>query len=234
LAESVRTTILLIDDEEIVRAGLAMLLDAEPDLEIVGELAKGELAVELASRLAPDVVIVDLRMPGIDGVETIRRLASDDALTDAPHPFAVLALTTFNEDEAVLAAVRAGASGFLLKSAAPRELVSAVRALAAGNAWLDPLVAKTIVRDVATRTSNGGRPGPSVLPGLTSKEREVLGLMAHGLTNTAIASHLVISIATVKTHVSRILVKLGLHDRSQAVVMAYQCGLVLPGDSSPI
>jgi DNA-binding NarL/FixJ family response regulator len=227
-----RTRVLLTDDEPIVRAGLAMLLEVEPDLVVVGEAGDGAEAVDMAARLRPDVVVMDVRMPGVDGVEATRRLVADDFIDRVGQTVTVLVLTTFNEDAAVYAALRAGASGFILKSAAPGSLAAAIRAVAMGNAWLDPAVARKLLNEFAARP-NPVLPTPERMRRLTRREIEVLTLIAHGLTNSAIAAQLVMSEATVRTHVGRILVKLGLHDRAQAVTAAYQSGLVLPGDRPP-
>jgi DNA-binding NarL/FixJ family response regulator len=227
-----RTRVLLADDEPLVRAGLAMLIDSEPDLLVVGEADDGVQAVELATQLRPDVVVMDVRMPRSNGVEATRRLVADDFITDTGFTVAVLILTTFNEDSAVYEALRAGASGFILKNAAPRALAEAVRAVASGDAWLDPAVARKLLNEFAARP-NPSLPTPEEMRRLTIREREVLVLIAHGLSNAAIAAHLVVSEATVKTHLGRILVKLGLHDRSQAVTAAYKSGLVSPSDQPP-
>jgi DNA-binding NarL/FixJ family response regulator len=216
--------VLLADDQPLVRAGLAMLLCAEPDVEVVGEAGDGVEAVELTRRLKPDVVLMDVRMPGMDGVTATRQLTAGPEPSDAR----VLILTTYHVDEAVYSALRAGASGFLLKDAAPQELLYAVRAVAAGEAWLDPAVARGLLDDLARRPEPA-TPSPAALAELTAREQEVLVLMAHGLSNAEIARRLVVGDATVKTHVGRVLMKLGLRDRTQAVVAAYQSGLVVPG-----
>jgi DNA-binding NarL/FixJ family response regulator len=220
--------VLLADDQPLVRAGLAMLLCAEPDVEVVGEAGDGAEAVELTRRLSPDVVLMDVRMPGLDGVAATRALTADPESTAR-----VLILTTYHVDEAVYAALRAGASGFLLKDAAPTELLYAVRAVAAGEAWLDPAVARGLLDDLAARPEPAA-PSPALLAELTAREHEVLILMAYGLSNAEIARRLVVGDATVKTHVGRVLMKLGLRDRTQAVVAAYQSGLVVPGELPPI
>lgn len=227
-----RVHVLLADDEPLVRAGLAMLLDAEEDLVVVGEADSGEQALEQAARLRPDVIVMDARMPGMGGVEATRRIAEDSFVDAVGSSAAVLILTTFDEDEAVHAALRAGASGFLLKSAAPSDLAAAVRVVAGGDAWLDPPVARRLLHDFAARPSPV-LPSPEEMRRLTRREREVLVLVAHGLTNHDIAAHLVVSQTTVRTHLGRILVKLGVHDRAQAVAAAYKSGLVLPGDLPP-
>lgn len=225
-------SVLLADDEAIVRAGLAMLIDAEPGLEIVGEATDGAEAVEAAGRLRPDVVVMDVRMPGVDGVAATRILVGERFIEDSRFTTGVLVLTTFNEDEAVYQALRAGASGFLLKNAAPRFLGDAIRAVARGDAWLDPAVARTLLADFAARPE-ACLPGPAELQRLTVREREVLALVAHGLSNAMIAAQLFVTEATVKTHLGRTLIKLGLRDRSQAVAMAYKTGLVRPDDLPP-
>jgi DNA-binding NarL/FixJ family response regulator len=219
--------VLLADDQPLVRAGLAMLLRAEPDVEVVAEADDGAAAVALTRSVQPDVVIMDVRMPGTDGVAATRQL------TDEGSTARVLILTTYHVDEAVYGALRAGASGFVLKDAAPQELVAAVRALAAGEAWLDPAVARNLLDDLISRPEPAA-PSPAVLAKLTSREQEVLVLMAYGLSNREIAEHLVVGDATIKTHVARVLMKLGLRDRTQAVVAAYQSGLVRPGAALPV
>lgn len=221
--------VLLVDDEEMVRSGLAMLLDTEPGIDVVGEAADGEAAVESAARLRPDVVVMDVRMPGMDGVAATRVLTSDEFLDRVPNVLTVLVLTTFSDDSAVHAALRAGASGFILKSSAPRVLGEAVRSLAHGGGWLDPNVTRTLLAEFAHRT-DPSVPAPERLRQLTRREREVLVAVAHGLTNAEIARHLFLSEATVKTHVHRIFLKLGISDRAQAVTAAFQSGLVKPGD----
>ncbi len=225
--------VILVDDEPIVRSGIALLLSGVPDIEVIADVDTGEDAVDLAVRLHPDVVIADVRMPGMDGVETTRRIvrATGEADTDQV-PVKVLVLTTFHVDEAVLAALRAGASGFILKDAAPTELVAAVRAVAAGEAWLDPAVARRLIDEFASR-SYPGLPSPDELRALTGREREVLVLIAHGLSNAEISDFLVVGEGTTKTHVGRIFAKLGLRDRAQAVATAYRCGLVRPDDALP-
>jgi DNA-binding NarL/FixJ family response regulator len=225
-------TVLLADDEPLVRAGLAMLIEAQPGLTVVGEATDGVQAVALATQLRPDVVVMDVRMPNADGIRATRELVSDDFIADTGFTIAVLVLTTFNDDDAVYDALRAGASGFLLKNAAPHLLGDAIRAVAAGDAWLDPAVARTLLADFTARP-DPVLPTTVELEQLTVREREVLVLAAHGLTNTAIAAHLVVSEATVKTHIGRVLNKLGVHDRSQAVAAAYKSGLVRPDDQLP-
>lgn len=223
--------VLLADDQPLVRSGLRMLLDAETDLSVVGEASDGSTAVELALDLRPDLVLMDVRMPGVDGVEATRRITQDEAL-GPDRLVKVIILTTYHVDDAVYAALRAGASGFLLKDSEPSSLFAAIRAVAAGEAWLDPPVAQRLLRDFAARPDTKVPP-PATVNQLTEREREVLVLVAHGLTNDEIAAHLVLGPSTVKTHVGRILMKLGLHDRASAVAAAYQCGLVVPGDTAP-
>lgn len=228
-----RIRVVLADDQPLIRAGIAMLLAAEPDIEVVAEADDGLQAVELTRRLRPDVVLMDVRMPGLDGVAATGELLGDPCLgTDPDRPVRIIILTTYHVDEAVHAAVRAGASGFVLKDAAPQELVTAVRAVAAGEAWLDPAVTRRLLDDLATRP-DPGLPAPAELRHLTPRELEVLVLMAYGMSNREIAEHLVLGDATVKTHVSRVLMKLRLRDRTHAVVMAYQSRLVEPGTVPP-
>ncbi|XVS61052.1 response regulator [Actinosynnema sp. CA-299493] len=223
--------VMLVDDQPLVRAGLAMLLDAEPDIEVVAEADEGAGAVARVAELHPDVVLMDVRMPGVDGVEATRRIiAADPAGGD--HATKIIILTTYHVDEAVYAALRAGATGFLLKDAVPRELVDAVRTVASGEAWLDPTVAKGLIREFAARPRHQ-LPTSAEMRELTVREREVMVLVAHGLSNPEIAAHLVVGEATVKTHLGRILMKLGLRDRAQAIAAAYQSGLVVPGSSPP-
>lgn len=221
--------VLLADDEELVRSGLAMLLDSEPDINVVGEVADGDGAVDATARLNPDVVVMDIRMPRRDGVAATRILTSDAFLDTTPHVAAVLILTTFGDDIAVRAALQAGASGFILKGSAPRALGDAVRSLAAGGGWLDPNVTRALLAEFAHRT-DPHVPAHEQLNSLTRREREVLVTIAHGLTNSQIATHFFLSEATVKTHVHRIFLKLGITDRAQAVTAAFQSGLVKPAD----
>jgi DNA-binding NarL/FixJ family response regulator len=222
--------VVVADDQPLVRGGFAMILSAESDIQVVSEASDGIQAIEQAAALQPDVVLMDVRMPGIDGVEATQRITADGFSDD--DPVKVLILTTYNVDEAVYAAIRAGASGFLLKDAAPHDLVAAVRAVAAGDGWLAPAVARGLVREFAARPQRW-TPGPVELDRLTPRERHVLTLVAHGLSNAEIAEYLVVGVATVKTHFGRILTKLGLRDRAQAVVLAYRSGLVKPSDGLP-
>lgn len=220
--------VVLADDEALVLGGLSMLLSVAPDIEVLAQVNDGRAAVEAVADLRPDVAILDVRMPNMDGVEATRRITGG-GLDDTPDcEVSVLVLSTFNLDKAVFAALRAGASGFLLKDAAPKDLVPATRAVAAGEAWLDPAVARTLISEFAARPDNALPPAED-LALLTPREREVLILMAEGLNNAEIAAHLVLGEGTVKTHVSRILMKLGLRDRTQAVVMAFRSHLVTPG-----
>jgi len=218
--------VLLADDQPMVRAGLAMLLGSEPDIETVDQAGDGQQAVDLVARHRPDVVVMDVRMPVLDGVRATAAIVGAGHLTASGEPVRVLVLTTYHVDEAVYAALRAGASGFLLKDAAPADLASAVRAVAAGGAWLDPAVARHLIDEFAARPEP--RPVPVTLAMLTAREREVLALVAHGLSNVEIAERLVLGEATVKTHVGRVFMKLGLRDRAQAVAVAYRTGLVTP------
>lgn len=211
--------VLVVDDDALVRSGIRMLLGEAADVEVVGEAADGAAALDLAGRLSPDVVLMDLRMPGSDGIATTRVLSSGaDSGGDPPR---VLVLTTFDDEQSVAAALRAGARGFLVKDGAADHLAGAIRTIAAGGSWLDPSASAAVIRLVQ------GLPGQdrlaaAALERLTPRERGVLALMAQGLTNEHIGRRLVLSPATVRTHVSRILMKTGAHDRSQAVVLAYQ------------
>lgn len=210
------TRVLLVDDEELVRTGLRMILDAEPDLTVVGDAADGVEALARLRELAPDVVLMDIRMPRMDGLEATRRIVSQ---SDAR----VVVLTTFDLDEHVYAALGGGASGFLLKDAPATQLVHAIRVAAAGDALLAPSVTRRLI---AHFTENRPSVRPLIPTDLTPRETEVLTLLAEGLSNTEIAERLVVGDATVKTHVARVLAKLGVRDRVQAVVLAYRSGLV--------
>jgi DNA-binding NarL/FixJ family response regulator len=213
--------VLIADDQGLVRTGFRVILDAEPDLEVVGEAADGRETIDAVRTLRPDVVLMDVRMPNLDGIEATRRLAADEK---APR---ILILTTFDLDAYVYEALRAGASGFLLKDAGADELLHAVRVIAAGEALLSPSITRRLIADYARRPPASEQ--PVALAELTPRELEVLRLMARGLSNSQIASELVLGEATVKTHIARIFQKLDLHDRAQAVVLAYESGLVQPG-----
>ena len=210
--------VMIADDQQLMRAGFRMILEAQPDIEVVAEAADGLEAVAVAERVRPDVILMDIRMPHLDGVEATRRLTGQR----------VLILTTFDLDEYVVETLRAGASGFLVKDAPPEDLVHAVRVVAAGDALLSPRVTRQLLDSVVARLP-APRAAPAALDELTEREREVLVLIARGLSNAEIARTLVVSEATVKTHVSHVLLKLGLRDRTQAVVLAYETGLVRPG-----
>jgi DNA-binding NarL/FixJ family response regulator len=225
-------SVVVADDQPLVRAGINLLLTAEPDIRVVGEASDGAEAVTLVQKYHPDVALMDLQMPGTDGVAATRILTADGASEDRDRLTRVLVLTTFTDDEAVYGALRAGASGFLLKQAAPGDLIDAVRRVAAGESWIDPAIAGKVIAAL-------GGPGnpcvaaPELIDRLTPREREVLVLMAHGLSNAEICASLVISEATAKTHVARVVMKTGSRDRTQAVVLAYQSGLVVPGHHRP-
>jgi DNA-binding NarL/FixJ family response regulator len=216
----------IADDQGMVRAGFRSLLGAEPDLEVVGEAADGEEAVALVDRLAPDVVLMDIRMPRLDG------LAATRAIMGSAAPTRVLVLTTFDLDEYVFEALRAGASGFLLKDAPAEELAAAIRVVAGGSALLAPSVTRRVIDAFVQRAPATVRPGDPRLASLTARELEVLGLLARGLSNSDICSRLYVSEGTTKTHVSNVLSKLGLRDRVQAVVFAYEHGVVSPGEGT--
>jgi len=217
------TSILLADDQALVRGGFKLILDAQPDFDIAGEADDGRAAIERARELRPDVVLMDVRMPVLDGIAATRIVVSERL---AQH---VLVLTTFDEDRIVYDALAAGASGFLLKTAPPAQLVDAVRTVAAGEALLAPTVTRRLIEEYVRRPPPGGAVNDR-LEELTDSELEVLTLMARGLSNSEIAASLVVSCATVKTHVNRVLSKLDLRDRVQAVVFAYEHGLVRPGE----
>jgi DNA-binding NarL/FixJ family response regulator len=214
--------VLLADDQAMVRAGFRMILETQPDIEVVGEAANGEQAADSARRLRPDVVLMDIQMPDGDGLTATRRI------TEAGEPHSrVVILTTFERDEYVFEALQSGASGFLLKNAPPEELLHAVRVVAAGDALLAPSVTRTLIEQFARRPA---RPDAGArLDALTEREREVLVMLARGKSNAELAAELVVSEGTIKTHVSSLLGKLGVRDRVQAVVLAYESGLVAPG-----
>jgi DNA-binding NarL/FixJ family response regulator len=215
----VTTTVVVADDQAIVRAGFRLLIESEPDMTVLGEAADGAEAVAVVRKTMPSVVMMDIRMPVMDGITATQLIAADGTL---PR---VLILTTFDLDEYVFAALRAGASGFMLKDRPPEELLAAIRVIAAGEALLAPNVTRRLIEHFA-RQPDPSRAPPRALAELTAREREVLGLIATGLSNTEIAARLLMSVPTAKTHVSRILAKLGARDRAQLVVMAYQSGLV--------
>ncbi len=229
-------SVLLADDQPLLRRGFRMILEAEPGLTVAGEAGDGAEAVELACRVRPDVVLMDIRMPGTDGIEATRRI------TAAEPGVRVLVLTTFDLDEYAFGALRAGASGFLLKDVRPHELVAAVRTVASGDAVVSPRVTRRLLEEYALQlpvgSGSGGDADPASrfpqLSSLTEREREVLAVVAQGLSNVEIATSLFVSETTVKSHVGRILAKLGLRDRVQIVVLAYESGLVRPGKSKSV
>jgi len=212
----------IADDQALVRAGFRLILETEEGIEVVAEASDGEEAISAVRRLRPDVVLMDIRMPGMDGLEATRRILSDGATCR------VIMLTTFDLDEYVYAALQAGASGFLLKDVSPEQLVAAVRMVSEGDALLAPSITRRLIERFVHRDTAAAAP-PKELRSLTGREREVLLLMARGLSNSELAARLHLSEATVKTHVARIFSKLDLHDRVQAVVLAYESGLVQPG-----
>jgi DNA-binding NarL/FixJ family response regulator len=216
--------VLLADDQTLIRAGFRVLISAAGDLEVIGEATDGQQAVELARSERADVVLMDIRMPGMDGLEATKRISADDDLAGVK----VIILTTFESDEYVYQALRAGASGFLVKDTEPAELIHAVRVVAAGDALLSPSVTRKLIDDLATRPERPPASGQA-LARLTEREREVMALVAEGLSNEEIAARLFLSPLTAKTHVSRILTKLNARDRAQLVVLAYETGLVTPG-----
>jgi DNA-binding NarL/FixJ family response regulator len=216
-------SVVLADDQALVRAGFRALLDAQTDIEVVGEAADGEEAVRLAGELTPNVILMDIRMPGVDGLSATRRIAADERSAAVR----VVILTTFGLDEYVFEAIRSGASGFLVKDTEPEELVQAVRVVARGEALLSPSVTRKLIAEFAARAKE---PQPTVgLDELTDREREVLSLVAEGLSNREIGERLIVSPATAKTHVSRAMGKLRARDRAQLVVIAYESGLARPG-----
>ncbi|CDR10190.1 MULTISPECIES: response regulator [Streptomyces violaceusniger group] len=220
--------VIIVDDQAMVRAGFAALLAAQSDIDVVGEAPDGREGVEVSRRSHPDVVLMDVRMPEMDGLEAARQLL--DPPRGVTHRPKVLMLTTFDVDDYVYEALRAGASGFLLKDAPPADLISAVRVVAAGEALLAPSVTRRLIADFARQRPAPRRDGPALRrSGLTPRETEVLELIARGLSNQEIAESLVLAEQTVKTHIGRVLAKLGLRDRAQAVIFAYESGLVTPG-----
>jgi DNA-binding NarL/FixJ family response regulator len=222
----VSVRVVLADDQHLIRTGFRMILAAEPDIEVVGEAATGAEAVAITRELAPDVVLMDIRMPGLDGIEATRQI-----LADNKPQTKVLILTTFDLDEYVYDGLRAGASGFLLKDVPAEQLAASVRTIGAGDALLAPSITRRLIEQFATP-----RPAANAAPGieeLTPRELEVFGLLATGMTNTEIATQLIVAETTVKTHVTHILMKLGARDRVQAVVLAYEAGVVTPGGTTP-
>ncbi|MDX3070162.1 response regulator transcription factor, partial [Streptomyces sp. ND04-05B] len=218
----------VVDDQDMVRSGFAALLSAQSDIDVVGEAPNGRVGVDVSRRTHPDVVLMDIRMPEMDGLEATRRLL--DPPRGVVHRPRVLMLTTFDIDDYVYEALHAGASGFLLKDAPVAELVQAVRVIAAGDALLAPSVTRRLIEDMARRRPAAPRAARLRLNGLTPREAEVLSLVAQGLSNTGIAARLVVAEQTVKTHMTRLLAKLGARDRAQLVVFAYESGLVVPGE----
>ena len=220
--------VLLADDQKLIRAGFRVLLEAAGDMEVVGEAVNGTQAVDLARKLRADVVLMDIRMPEVDGLEATQRIAADDDLAGVK----VVILTTFESDEYVYQALRAGASGFLVKDTEPEDLIRAVRVVARGDALLSPSVTRRLITSLAGQPQRAPVRPAQNLSRLTEREREVLALVAEGLSNEEIAGRLFLSPLTTKTHVSRILTKLEARDRAQLVVMAYESGLVIPGSAA--
>ncbi|MGQ0717038.1 MAG: response regulator [Pseudonocardiales bacterium] len=219
--------VVVVDDQPLVRAGIVMLVNAEEDITVVAEATDGQEALIQIRVQRPDVVLMDVRMPGTDGVAATRAVVDEGLTTQSGQPIGIIILTTYHIDEAVYAALRAGASGFLLKDAAPAEIVNAIRSVVAGEAWLDPAVARRLIDEFAARPEPH-TPTPAEMAQLTPREREVLSLMARGLSNADVAAQLFISEATVKTHLARVMMKLGVREKAQAVAAAYQTGLVQP------
>jgi DNA-binding NarL/FixJ family response regulator len=219
--------VLLVDDQALIRAGFRMILEAEDDLEVVGECGDGTQAIDSVKRFSPDVVLMDIRMPEMDGIEATRRIVGENGNSGVK----VLMLTTFDLDEYVYDALRAGASGFLLKDVPADQLVAGIRLVAQGDALLAPSVTRRLIHEFS-RSSRGRAERPAGLDELTPREVEVFKLLARGMSNAEIAEHLIVSETTVKTHVARILMKLDVRDRVQAVVLAYESGVVAPGEAS--
>jgi DNA-binding NarL/FixJ family response regulator len=217
-------SVLVADDQQLVRAGFKLILQTQPDIHVVGEATDGAEAIDAAEKLRPDVILMDIRMPGVDGIEAAERILSGDH----GHVIRILILTTFDRDEYVYRALRAGASGFLLKDAPPEQLVAAIRMVDAGDALLSPSITRRLI-EVFTATQRASLGGPIALSQLSPREAEVFRLLARGKSNLETAAELIVAETTVKTHVARILTKLGLRDRVQAVVLAYETGTVRPG-----
>jgi DNA-binding NarL/FixJ family response regulator len=222
----VSVRVLLVDDQALIRAGFRMILEAEDDIEVVGECGDGVQAIDSVKRLDPDVVLMDIRMPEMDGIEATRRIVGQDG----EAPVKVLMLTTFDLDEYVYDALRAGASGFLLKDVPADQLVSGIRLVAQGDALLAPTITRRLIQEFSS-SARRREERPAVLDELTPREMDVFRLMARGMSNAEIAAELIVSDATVKTHVARILMKLEVRDRVQAVVLAYESGVVAPGEA---
>jgi DNA-binding NarL/FixJ family response regulator len=221
--------VLLADDQALIRTGFAMIINSEPDLQVVGEAANGREAVAMARSAKADVVLMDIRMPDVDGIEATKQIADDEDLAGVR----ILILTTFEYDTNVVLALRAGASGFLGKGVEPADLLRAIRVVAAGETLLSPKATASLVSQFLAQAQPGHQVPPPALDGLTEREREVLTLVAHGLSNEDIAAKLYLSPLTAKTHVNRAMTKLGVRDRAQLVVIAYQSGLVKPGEPPP-
>jgi DNA-binding NarL/FixJ family response regulator len=221
--------VLLADDQTLIRAGFKMIIDSEPEFEVIGEASDGGEAIALARSARADVVLMDIRMPRMDGLEATRRIGADESLAGVR----VLVLTTFENDDNVVLALQAGASGFLGKSVAPADLLHAIRVVAGGDALLSPRATRGLVSRFLSRPEPGAGPVLPELTGLTDREREILVLVAHGLSNDDIAERLYVSPLTAKTHVNRAMTKLGVRDRAQLVVLAYRTGLVRPGEQLP-
>jgi DNA-binding NarL/FixJ family response regulator len=218
--------VLIADDQALVRSGFRLILETRADIEVVGEAEDGRQAILLAHELSPDVILMDIRMPDLDGIEATRQIIATGGETR------ILVLTTFDLDEYVYAAIRAGASGFLLKDVRPGDLIDAIRLIADGNALLGPTVTRRLL-DRFANADPDGRPDPAIIAGLTEREREILHLVASGLSNAELAQRLYLSETTIKTHVSSVLRKLGVRDRVQAVIVAYNAGLVQPHQGAP-
>lgn len=221
--------VVLVDDQQLVRAGFRMVIDSQPDLQVVAEAGDGAEAVRVLAATGADVVLMDVRMPRTDGITATAQVLEQAARLHPERPLRVVVLTTFDLDEYALQAIKAGASGFLLKDAPPEDMLAAVRTVYAGDAVIAPSTTRRLLEHFAPLVPDGPSTDPQVLSGLTVREREVLVAMARGRSNTEIASDLYVSEATVKTHVGRVLSKLGVRDRVQAVVLAYETGLVRPG-----